>query len=119
MISETIDCATGNSMPMPKPSSRRDAPSAVAVVDRPQHRLPSPQKIMLTWKTRARPKRSASRPADAAPANMPRKLMLDSSPVSAVDRPKVWRIEPSTKVSAARSMLSKNHAVAMIPKIQR
>jgi len=47
MISDTMDCATGNSMPMPKPSNRREAPSVVTVDDRPQARLPTPQKITL------------------------------------------------------------------------
>ena len=59
----------------------------------------------------------ASTPAEAAPANMPKKLMLDSNPASAVESWKVCLIEPSTNVSAPRSMLSKNHAVAMIAKI--
>src|SRR5690349_24242529 len=57
------------------------SPSAVAVVERPQHRLPKPQKIMLTWKTRARPKRSASRPAEAAPMKDRKSTRLNSSHV--------------------------------------
>ena len=45
------------------------------------------------------------------------KLMLPNRPASAVESWNVCRIEPSTKVSAPRSMLSKNHAVAMIAKM--
>jgi hypothetical protein len=48
MISDTIDCATGNSIPIPKPSSTRAAARICTVGDNPQRILPSPQKIMLT-----------------------------------------------------------------------
>jgi hypothetical protein len=48
IISETIDCATGNSMPMPKPSRMRAAAKVCTVGESPQRMLPNPQKIMLT-----------------------------------------------------------------------
>ncbi len=114
-ISDTIDSPIGNSMPMPKPSSTRYSISEVTLSASPHIRLPTPQKIMLTWNTGLRPKRSASMPATAAPANMPRKLELASRPVCAALRPNSALIEPSTKVIMPRSIESKNHAVAMMP----
>jgi hypothetical protein len=48
---------------------------------------------------------------------MPRKLRLDNRPASAVESWNVCLIDPSTKVSAPRSMLSTNQAVAMIAKM--
>ncbi|GJE62195.1 hypothetical protein MPOCJGCO_4325 [Methylobacterium trifolii] len=74
---------------------------------------------MLTWNTSLRPKRSASIPERAAPRNMPTKLMLESSPAWAVERPNSVLIEPRRKVSEPRSIESKNQAVAMIRKIVR
>ncbi|MNR06251.1 hypothetical protein D3C85_1223160 [compost metagenome] len=85
----------------------------------PHIRLPTPQKIMLTWNTGLRPKRSASSPAMAAPRNMPRKLELASMPACAAVRPNSALIEPSTKVMMPRSIESKNHAVAMMPNNER
>ena len=103
-------------MPMPKPSRTRNAINCSTVWDRPQARLPTPQKIMLHWKTGLRPNLSASMPAMAAPKNMPRKLQLASRPAWAVVRPISALMEPSTKVMMPRSMESKNQAVAMMPK---
>jgi hypothetical protein len=55
MISDTIDCATGNSMPMPNARSARAAPSAVTLCAKPHAIPPTPQKIMLAWNTSFRP----------------------------------------------------------------
>ena len=91
----------------------------VTLSDSPHIRLPTPQKIMLTWNTGLRPNRSASMPAVAAPRNMPRKLELASNPVWTALKPNSVLIEPSTKVMMPRSIESKNQAVAMIPKSHR
>src|SRR5215510_12435088 len=53
-------------------------------------------------------------PAILAPRNIPMKLMLASKPASWVERPNSSRIDPSTKVSDARSTESNSHAFATI-----
>ncbi len=118
-ISDTIDNPIGNSMPMPKPSSTRNSIRLVTLSARPHNRLPTPQKTMLTWNTGLRPKRSASRPAMAAPRNMPRKLELASKPVCVAVRANSALMEPSTNVIMPRSIESKNQAVAMMPNSER
>ena len=75
--------------------------------------------IMLTWNTGLRPNLSASSPDSAAPAAMPRKLELASSPAWAVLRPNSCLMEPSTKVIMPRSMESKKKAPAMMMKMTR
>ncbi len=99
---------------MPKPSRMRQRISWLTSCESPQSRLPTPQKIMLTWNTGLRPKRSASTPAMAAPRNMPRKLELARRPVCVEVRANSALIEPSTNVIMPRSSESKNQAVAMI-----
>ena len=73
---------------------------------------------MLHWNTGRRPKRSASRPATAAPSTIPKKLALATRPAAAVDSPNSLRIEPSTNVIVPRSTESKKNAIAMMKKIR-
>ncbi len=113
MNSARIAAATGNSAPIPIPSTNRKA--SIDSYDQANERptLASPQITMLYLKTRRRPNRSASAPAPMAPKNIPAKLALPSTPVCAGLRSKWSLMGESKKVIAPRSMESKNHAVAM------
>ncbi len=104
-------------MPMPMPSSTRQAISASTLCAVEHSQEAAPHSTMLHWNTGRRPKRSASSPATAAPSTMPKKLALATRPAAAVLRPNSLRIEPSTKVMVPRSTESKKNAIATITKI--
>ena len=104
--SETSVDATGNSPPRPRPAITRARSSVSKLGAIAERSAPTEKSTSVTWNTDFRPTRSASRPATAAPRNIPTNPALATKPVCVASRPNSVRIGVSRNAMRITSIAS-------------